>query len=426
MTTYIVLTAGKGTRLWPITESMPKTLMPILGRSIVEWVTDGIAEDAEKIVVVVSDDADGERIRQALAEKEYADKIAYAVQTRQRGTADAVLAAKPFVDAHSFFVVVNGDTFADPSFFHTVANAARKGDPFLMGKRVADATPYGLLKTQAGMLTGIEEKPATPQEGAISTGCYGMPPEFWSALDQLTPSSRGELEATDALVSFAKTHPVKVIEFAGYWNDVGYFWNYLDSNAFALEHLMQNEILGEIDAGAHVRGKVFIAAGSVVKAGSVLEGPIYIGPGCTVGPSAILRPFATLQKDNHAGTGTEIKNSILMEEADAHAAYIGDSIICPRVNLGAGTRIANLKFDESPVKIEIKGALVDSQRRKLGAVIGEGSKTGANVSINCGVLIGSHCKVYPNSFVKRNLASNETFTGNGGAQENPLPTTDHE
>ena len=129
-----------------------------------------------------------------------------------------------------------------------------------------------------------------------------------------------------------------------------------------------------------------------------------------------MRPYSYLEGDNHIGTGTEIKNSVVMRGASLHGAYAGDSIICPHVNLGAGTRIANLKFDESPVKSEIKGALVNSNRRKLGAVIGEGTKTGVNVSINCGVLIGSHCRIYPNTFVRKNLASGQAFSGDGGSE----------
>ncbi len=418
MTNYVILSAGKGSRLWPITESTPKTLVRVLGKPILQWAVEGVLPDAKLVVLVVSADRDGELVRQQFRDSPYREKLVFVQQQEQRGTADAVLAARQALPAGEGFVVLNGDTFADPSFYREVAlaSAGGRGEPFLVGKRVADASPYGLLQVAAGNLVAILEKPDAPLEGLINTGCYGVGPDFWGALTGLEPSPRGELEATDAIVSYAKTVPVRVVEYSGYWNDVGYFWNYLDTSAYALEHLMEPVVLGEVDAGAHVRGRVFVGKGSVVKAGTVVEGPAYIGPDCTVGPSAILRPYSVLDGGNHIGTGTEIKNSVIMRGASTHGAYAGDSIICQDVNLGAGTRIANLKFDESPVKAQIKGAMVSSNRRKLGAVIGEGTKTGVNVSINCGVLIGSRCRVYPNTFVRRNLESGEAYSGNGGSE----------
>jgi bifunctional UDP-N-acetylglucosamine pyrophosphorylase/glucosamine-1-phosphate N-acetyltransferase len=416
MTDYVILSAGKGSRLWPITESTPKTLVRILGKPILQWAVEGVLPDADKVVLVVSSDHEGLLIQEHFSKLPYHFKLRFVRQENQLGTADAVLSARKELGEQNPFVVLNGDTFADPTFYAQVARAASDGKAFLMAKRVQDASPYGLLKVESGQLKSIEEKPPQPVEGLINTGCYFVPPTFWKQLNTLKPSPRGELEATDALQMFAATHPVNVVGYGGYWNDVGYFWNYLDSSAYALENLMQSEILGEIDAGAHVRGNAFIGKGSVVKAGTVIEGPAYIGDGCVLGPSAIVRAYSYLEGENHIGTNTEIKNTVVMRGASLHGAYAGDSIICPNVNLGAGTRIANLKFDETPVKSEIKGAIVSSNRRKLGAVIGEGTKTGVNVSINCGVLIGSHCRIYPNTFVRKNLASGSTYSENAGSE----------
>ncbi len=79
--------------------------------------------------------------------------------------------------------------------------------------------------------------------------------------------------------------------------------------------------------------------------------------------------------------------------------------------MGGGTTAANRGFDEEPVKTEIKGEKVDSGRRKLGAVIGKGAKTGVNSSINCGTLVGCNARIYPHALVSRNVANGEHYKG---------------
>jgi bifunctional UDP-N-acetylglucosamine pyrophosphorylase/glucosamine-1-phosphate N-acetyltransferase len=106
----------------------------------------------------------------------------------------------------------------------------------------------------------------------------------------------------------------------------------------------------------------------------------------------------------------EVKESVLFENVHAHhLSYIGDSVICENVNLGAGTVLANLRHDGKPVKIMIKGVLEDTGRRKLGAIIGANSKTGVNVSVNPGVKIGSNSWILPGTVLYRDVPSNTIY-----------------
>ncbi len=92
-----------------------------------------------------------------------------------------------------------------------------------------------------------------------------------------------------------------------------------------------------------------------------------------------------------------------------HLSYVGDSVICEDVNLGAGTLVANLRFDENHVKMRIKGKLEDSGRKKLGTVIGGHSRIGINVTILPGVKIGSYARIYPGAVVNRDVNKGEFF-----------------
>ena len=92
-----------------------------------------------------------------------------------------------------------------------------------------------------------------------------------------------------------------------------------------------------------------------------------------------------------------------------HFNYIGDTIICENVNLGAGTKVANLRLDNKSVKVKIKDKTIDSNRRKLGTIIGPNVKTGINVSIMCGKVIGENSNIGAQTLVMEDIAPNITY-----------------
>ena len=111
---FVLLAAGKGTRLWPVTASTPKAMVPILGKPIIEWIVEEISAKAGKIVVVVG--KDGEAIKKHFEGKPYFSKMAFCLQEEQKGTGHAVLCAKQLVEGN--FVVLNADTFTAVSYTH--------------------------------------------------------------------------------------------------------------------------------------------------------------------------------------------------------------------------------------------------------------------------------------------------------------------
>ena len=144
-----------------------------------------------------------------------------------------------------------------------------------------------------------------------------------------------------------------------------------------------------IAAGAKVEptvvirgGPVFIGAGAQVRAGAYIRGPAYVGAGAVVG---------------HA---TEVKNSILLSGARApHFNYVGDSILGPEVNLGAGTKLGNVRLDEGPVKVFWEGVWIDTGLRKLGAILGDRASLGCNAVCNPGTILFPAVYVLPGAVV---------------------------
>ncbi len=404
----VILAAGQGKRLQPLTYHYPKSMIRILEKPLLEWAVEGVlsafGDQLNRLVFVVG--FEKEKIMEYFRHTPYASKLKFVEQEEQLGTADALKQAEPHVSTEHFFVL-NGDSFFDPSLHDFLRSSMLQG-PFLVAKQEQDASSYGVLITdESDFLRDLVEKPADSENRLVSTGTLFLPRHFFKYVHHVKLSSRNEYELTDALVAFARSEKLKVLEFQGFWTDVGYFWNYLHASQYALEHLMQEKNEGVMEDFVVVKGKLHLGKGSVIKSGTYIEGNAYIGENCVVGPNAYLRKGVVMERDCHVGNSTELKASILLKNSNAaHLSYIGDSILCEDVNFGAGTKIANLKFDASSILITLHGLRVDSKRNKLGAVIGKGTKTGINASINCGVLVGENCHIYPGVSVYKNLASN--------------------
>ncbi len=156
---------------------------------------------------------------------------------------------------------------------------------------------------------------------------------------------------------------------------------------------------------------IFLDKGTVLEPSAIIKGPALIGKGCEIRQGAYLRGNVVIGDHCVIGHNTEIKNSILMNHAEAgHFNYIGDSIIGSFVNLGAGARLANLEFrspaDKKDLKfprifIEVEGEEVDTGHSKLGAVLGDYVEVGCNAVLSPAVLMGKESWVYPNFTVPK-------------------------
>jgi bifunctional UDP-N-acetylglucosamine pyrophosphorylase/glucosamine-1-phosphate N-acetyltransferase len=190
------------------------------------------------------------------------------------------------------------------------------------------------------------------------------------------------------------------------WIDVGFPWDMLRANAHFLSKL-EGKVDGEVEEGAHLIGEVVVGEGSIIKSGSYIEGPVVIGRGCKIGPNCYIRPHTSIGNGCHIGSSVEIKNSIVMNRTKIpHLSYLGDSVIGENCNFGAGTKIANLRLDDKTITVNVKGKLIDTRLRKFGAVVGDNVRTGINVTINVGTMIGDNVLIAPaakvDGYVERN------------------------
>lgn len=142
--------------------------------------------------------------------------------------------------------------------------------------------------------------------------------------------------------------------------------------------------------------RISLGAGTVVEPGAMIKGPTIIGSYSEVRQGAYIRGKCIVGDRCVVGHTTEMKGSVMLNDAKAgHFAYIGDSILGCSSNLGAGTKLANLKIGSSLVRIKVAGEIIDTGLKKLGAVAGDGVEIGCNAVTNPGTLLGKGCKVLP-------------------------------
>ncbi|MFB6128742.1 MAG: bifunctional sugar-1-phosphate nucleotidylyltransferase/acetyltransferase [Halorhabdus sp.] len=388
----VILAAGRGTRMGPLTESTPKPMLPVAGRPLVAHVADAAVDaGATELVVVVGYEA--EAVRSFFGETYRGVPVTFAVQDEQAGTADAVRAARPELDGA--FAVLNGDNLYDPAGIERLFDSA----PSLATYEVADPSNYGVVSVTDGVVTDIVEKPTDPPTSLANTGAYAFPEAALEWLD-VPESERGEYEITDVVARVIDDHAVTPVALSR-WRDVGRPWELLEANETLLAEI-ERDVRGTVSDDAELRGTVVVEDGATIEPGVVIEGPVYVDAGASVGPNAYVRGATYLGPDVHLGNSVEIKNSVIRRGTSVpHLSYVGDSVLGRDVNFGAGTNVANLRHDGDEVRLTVKGDRVSTRRRKLGVVAGDGVKTGINTSLEPGVTLSGGARTEPGERVRR-------------------------
>ena len=406
----VILAAGKGVRLRPITETRPKPLIPVLCKPLLLWHLDYLLTNSglfDEIIIVVN--YLKEKIIDAVRKHPLHELIRFIEQGEELGTGDAVYKAIKDLDDNEEVLVIYSDLFiADRELYGKIL---RTEGNVVVGVVHENPSEYGVLIEENGLLKGIIEKPATPPSNLVNAGIYKFRVgDLRPYLENLKPSVRGELEFTDALTNAVLNNTIiRILKLDGSkWIDIGLPWNILDANKMAFKYLVEgSKFNGVIESNVSIKGNnIVIEDGALIRSGTYIEGPVYIGSGAIIGPNARIRPYSVICNDSVVGFSVEVKESLIMEHVHvSHLSYVGDSIICEGVNFGAGTITANLRFDDKPVKVNIKDKRVSTGRRKFGAIIGGYVKTGINVSLMPGVKVGSYSWIAPGAVVYEDVPS---------------------
>lgn len=340
----VVLAAGEGKRMRPLTAKKPKVMLPIVNKPMIEHLVLAVRDAGITDFVFVVGYHEQEVRNYFKDGSEFGIKIRYTVQKKQMGTGDALMAAEGLVD--DTFLLINGDMVlkcADIKKFISLP------PPCLGVFESSHPQDFGVVTVESGMITGHVEKSKNPPGNLINAGAYLFEPEIFKILSSVTLSERGEYELTDALAGYISECRLSACTLES-WLDVGEPWNILDANELLSENL-SDDIKGTVEDGVFVKGTLILGKGSVVRSGTYIEGTCIVGDNCSLGPHAYIRGFTAIGDDCHIGHSVELKNSVILPCTKIpHFNYVGDSVIGSGCNFGAGTKIANLRHDNKNVK----------------------------------------------------------------------------
>jgi glucose-1-phosphate thymidylyltransferase len=306
----LILSGGKGTRLRPITHTSAKQLVPVANKPILFYGIEAIREAGITDVGIVVGDTEAE-IRGAVGDgSAFGVRVTYVRQNAPLGLAHAVKVARDFLGNDSF-VMFLGDNLILDGIRPLVEefNRDRPNSQILLA-RVPHPEEFGVAELDGDRVVRLVEKPKQPRSDLALVGVYMFDRTIFEAVDAIRPSSRNELEITDA-IQYLIDHgrDVRHHIITGWWKDTGKLEDMLEANRMVLSRAKRS-IHGTLDADTRAEGDVIVGEGTVVR-NSVLRGPLTLGARCVI-ENSYVGPFTSIYDDVRI-RNSEIEHSIVLE-----------------------------------------------------------------------------------------------------------------
>src|SRR3989442_10990164 len=303
----VILGAGEGARMAPFPASVPKVMIPVGTRPLLEYVVQALADNGVRDLIFIVGYR-RERIQSPFQDgKAFGAHITYVTQTKQLGTAHAIWEARGHLEDP--FIVLNGSNMVDARFVEDLLAAAPK--PAVLITQSERPQSYGVVTVRGKELVAITEKPAEVISNLINTGAYVLDSRIFDEIERLAKEGKNDLPS--AVSALAKRASVAALLTEGMWVDALYPWDLLRLNAAALKTTAERRA-GPIEPAGTIRGRVTIGDGCVIRSGADPQGPLSIRAGCEIGPNAVLLPSTSLGKNVRIAALTTVANSILMDD----------------------------------------------------------------------------------------------------------------
>ncbi|MCZ7543927.1 MAG: glucose-1-phosphate thymidylyltransferase [Anaerolineae bacterium] len=330
----LILSGGKGTRLYPLTYTRAKQLIPVANKPILFRVIEAIRDAGIRDIGIVVGDT-GDEIRQTVGRGGRWDiNITYIEQPEPLGLAHAVKISRDFL-GDDRFVMFLGDNVIQGGISPLIADFAHHGEwnSQIVLTRVKHPEQYGVAELEDDRVIRLIEKPREPKSDLALVGIYMFDHHIFEATDAIKPSARGELEITDAIQWLMDNgYVVYPYIHRGWWIDTGRPGDMLDANSLVLEEL-EPKIEGFVDRDSQVDSRVTVESGAEI-VNSVIRGPTVIGENARI-INSYVGPFTSIYHDVLI-QNSEIERSIVLENSVIRdvPARVQDSLIGRNVELG--------------------------------------------------------------------------------------------
>ena len=372
VTTAVVLAAGEGTRLRPLTRNRPKPMLPAATRPILEHVLDALVDAGmERLVLVVG--YRRRRVQEYFGPDYRNVPIEYVEQSKQLGSGHALLQARDAVSGP--VLVVNGDHLVEASAVSEVADAFATNDA---GATVGviereDPRGYGAVSLSNGSLAEITEKPDTDEYRLINAGIYAFDGSIFERIEA-TPRTDGELALTDTIARLVERRRVGAVRVSGLWVDATYPWDLLSVTRAVLDQ-------GHVDAPSHGDG-VWVAESAHVDETAVLRPPVAVAADAEVGPGTVLGPAVAVGRNVTVGANATIERSLLDGDTRVgHGATLVDAVCGESVTVGVDVSVPG-----GPADVQVESQVFAD--RRLGAVLADRVEVGGAATLVPGALVG--------------------------------------
>jgi glucose-1-phosphate thymidylyltransferase len=386
----VILAAGEGKRLRPFTETMPKVMLPVCNKPVLEHVFDAVKNTGiDEIILVVG------YKKEVIMDyfKDYKKlKITYAVQDKQLGTAHALLKAKKHIK--NSFIVLAGDNIIDQKSISKLIQD--KSDYSILIKEHSHPSKYGMVFIEKGNLKKLVEKPKKETGKFISTGIYKLPKTIFKNIEELT--SQGIYGLSSVIQSILNKGETFNTIIADLWMDIVYPWDLIHVND-AMIHNSSFSKGGVIEKGVTLKGDVSVGKNTKIYSGCYIVGPVIIGEDCEIGPNACIFPSTTIGNSSVVHPFSEIRNSVIMNDS-----HIGSNSSIKNSIVAQGNVIGD-NFSSMPGEntLEVEGEF--KKLTNLGVMIGEDCTIGRHVVVDPGIIIGRKCEITSMKRISKNISS---------------------
>ena len=386
--TAVVLAAGEGTRLRPLTRNRPKPMLPAANRPILEHVLDALVDAGlDRIVLVVG--YRRERVQEYFGPSYRNVRLEYVVQHKQLGSGHALLQARETVDGP--VLVVNGDQITEASSVASVLDTfAEETAPAVMAVlERRDASKYGAITLRDRDIDAIVEKPNTDEYRLMNGGIYAFEESIFEEIDE-TERHEGELSLTDTISRIVAEDRVRGVRTGGLWVDATYPWDLLE---VAAEVLARGRV-----AEPEVREGVWVDDAARVHEDATLRPPVVVGPDCEIAPGAVVGPDVSLGRNVTVGANATVERAVLDSDTRVDAgSTLQDAVVGQDVHLGAATTIPG-----GPGDVRVDKQVFED--RELGAVVADRARARGNVSFEPGTLVGPNARLGAGTHISGNVS----------------------